>query len=155
MMHSFLGMEVWKNADGISLGQGKYAVDILKKFRMMDCKAMTTPMTSNLKLLSDASSKKVDDMMYRQMICSLMHLMNTRPDIFFAVNTLSQFLIDPRHVHWIPAKHILRYLRGTVDYGLKYDMNQKINLKCYVDSEWAVPSIGRTLQSVASVWDQV
>ena len=51
--------------------------------------AMTTPMASNLKLLSDASSEAVDAMMYRQMIGSLMYLMNTRPDIFFVVNTLS------------------------------------------------------------------
>ena len=82
---------------------------------MMDCKAMTTPMASNLKLLSDASSEAVDATMYRQMNGSLMYQTNMRPDIFFAVNTLSQFLIDPRHVHLIAAKHILRYLRGTVD----------------------------------------
>ena len=44
MMHYFLGMEVWHNTNGISLGQGKYAVEILKRFKMMDCKAMTTPM---------------------------------------------------------------------------------------------------------------
>ena len=56
MMHYFLCMEVWQNVDGIFLGQGKYAVEILKRFRMMDCKAMTTPMESKLKLLSDASS---------------------------------------------------------------------------------------------------
>ena len=92
MMHYFLGMEVWQNADGIFLGQGKYAVEILKRFRMMDY--MTTPMASNLKLLSDASSELVDSTMYRQMIGSLMYLTNTRPDIFFAVNTLSQFLTD-------------------------------------------------------------
>ena len=49
-------MEVLKNADGISLGQGKYAVEILKRFRRMDYKSMTTPTASNLKLLSDASS---------------------------------------------------------------------------------------------------
>ena len=55
-----------------------------------------------------------------------MYLMNTRPDICFAVNTLSQFLTDPRHVHLIATKHILRYLRGIVDYGLKYEVNQKI-----------------------------
>ena len=61
---------------------------------MMDC--MTTPMASNMKLLSDASSKSVDARMYRQMIGSLMYLMNTRPDICFAVNTLSQYLTDPR-----------------------------------------------------------
>ena len=60
MMHYFLGMGVWQNADGISLGQEKYAVEILKRFRMMDYKAMTKPMASNLKLLSDASSELVD-----------------------------------------------------------------------------------------------
>ena len=70
----------------------------------------------------------IDATMYRQMIGSLMYLTNTRPDICFAVNTLSQFLTDPRHVHLIAAKHILRYLKGTVDYGLKYNTNQKINL---------------------------
>ena len=54
MMHYFLGMEVWQSADGIFLGQGKYAVDILNSLRMIDYNAMTTPMVSNLKLLSDA-----------------------------------------------------------------------------------------------------
>ena len=78
MMHYFLGMEAWQNVDGISLGQGKYAVEILNRFKMMDCKTMTTPMASNMKLLSDASSKSVDSTMYHQMIGSLMHLTNTR-----------------------------------------------------------------------------
>ena len=64
MMHYFLGMEVWQNADGISLGQGKYTIEILKRFEMMDCKAMTTPMASNLNLLSDGSTEVVDAMMY-------------------------------------------------------------------------------------------
>ena len=90
---------------------------------MMDCKAMTTTMASNLKLLSDASLESIDATMYFQMIGSLMYLMNTRPDICFAVNTLSQFLTDPRNVHLIAAKHILRYLKDTVDYGLKYEAN--------------------------------
>ena len=96
---------------------------------MMDCKAMVTPMASNLKLLSGASSDSVDATMYRQMICSLMYLKNTIPDIFFTMNTL-------RHVHLIVAKHILRYLRGTINYGLKYNANQKINMEGYVDSDW-------------------
>ena len=56
MMQYFLGMEVWQSADGIFLGQGKYAVEILKRFEMMDCKDLTTPMALNLKLLSDSSS---------------------------------------------------------------------------------------------------
>ena len=49
------------------------------------------------------------------------------------MNTLSQYLTDLRSVHLTTAKHILRYLKGTVDYGLKYGANQKINLEGYVD----------------------
>ena len=78
MMHYFLGMEVWQNTDGISLRQGKYAVDILKRFGMMDCKAMATPMASNLMPLNDASSDTVDAMIYCHMFCSLMFLMDLR-----------------------------------------------------------------------------
>ena len=71
------------------LSQGKYAIEILKRFRMMDCKSMTTPMMTNLKLFGDTTSERVDATLYRQMISSLMYLTNTRPDICFAVNTLS------------------------------------------------------------------
>ena len=81
----------------------------------MDCKAMTTPMSSTLKLLSNASSEMVDATMYRQMICSLMYLTNMRPDIFFAVNTL-------RHVHLMVAKHVVGHLKGTVEDGIKCDL---------------------------------
>ena len=101
----------------------------------MDCKAMATPMASNLKLLSDASSKMVDATMYRQMIGSLMYLTNTRPNICYYVNNLSQFLMDLRHAHLV-AKHAVRYLKDTVECGLKYDTNQKTNLHGYVDSDW-------------------
>ena len=141
MMHYFLGMEVWKNVYGISLWKGKYVVEILKRFGMMDCNTMTKPMASNLKLLNDASSKSVDAIMYRKMIGSLMYLTNMRPDIFFVVNTLSQFLTDSRHVHLIATKHILRYLKGTVNDGLKYEVNHKISLEGYVDSDWVGSSI--------------
>ena len=92
---------------------------------MMECKAMTTSMASNLKLLSVASSESDIATMYRQMI----YLTNTRPDICFVVNTL-------RHVHLMVSKHAVRYLKGTVEYGLKYDTNQKITLEGYVDSYW-------------------
>ena len=101
----------------------------------MYCKAMTRPMESNLKLLSDASSETIDAMMYHQMICSLMYLTNTRPNTCFVVNKLMS-LIDPRHVHLMVAKHAVRYFKGTVEYGLKYDMNQKTKLHGYVDSYW-------------------
>ena len=53
----------------------------------------------------------------------MMYLINTRPDICFVVNTLSQFLTDPRHAHLV-AKYAVRYLKGIVEYGLKYEVNQ-------------------------------
>jgi hypothetical protein len=70
------------------------------RFDMMDCKSMATPMETNLKKLSDSASDSdlVDPTMYRQWIGSLMYLVNTRPDIFFAESTLSQYLVEAKAV---------------------------------------------------------
>jgi hypothetical protein len=66
-----------------------------------------------------------------------MYLTNTRPYIYFSVNTLSQFLVEPIHVHLIVAKHVMRYLKGTLDYGLSYDGDHDFTLSGYTDSDWA------------------
>ena len=100
----------------------------------MDC--ITRPMESNLKLLSVASLETTDAMMYHQIIGSLMYLTNTRPDICFVVNTL-------RHLHRMIAKHVVRYLKGIVDYGLKYEANQKMNLEGYEYFYWTGSAIDR------------
>ena len=113
---------------GIFLNQGKYAVEILKMFDMLECKAMATPKDTNLKLLVDASSKLVDVTLYRQIIGSFMYMTNTRPYICFVVNTLSQYLVEPRHVHSIATKHVMRYLNGTIDYGLSYTRDHDFKL---------------------------
>ena len=63
-MHYFLRLEVWECPEGIFLNQWKYAIEILKIIDMLDCKAMAT----NLKFLSDKSSKLVDMTQYRQII---------------------------------------------------------------------------------------
>ena len=52
-----------------------------------------------------------------------------------------------RHVHLVATKHVLRYLKGTIDYGIKYDANQNINLEGYVDSNWAGSAIDRKITS--------
>jgi hypothetical protein len=103
----------------------------------MDCKSMPTPMVTNLKLLSDTFSETVDATMYRQMIGSLMYLTKTRLDICFAVHTLSQYMVEPRGVHLIAAKHVMRYLKGTIDYGLIYVTDCEIIVFGYTDSYWA------------------
>ena len=81
LMHYFLGLEVWQNLEGVFLNQVKYVVEIFKRFDMLECKTMSTPMDSKLKLLADDSSELVDVTQYRQIIGSLMYLTNTRPDI--------------------------------------------------------------------------
>ena len=71
-----------------------------------------------LKLISDESSELVYMTQYRQIIGSLMYLKNTRPNICFVVNTLIQYLVKPRRVHLIAAKHVMRYLKGMIYFGL-------------------------------------
>jgi hypothetical protein len=74
---------------------------------MEDCKPMATPMITNLKKVTTSDSELVDPTLYKQLIGSLMYLVNTRPDICFAVNTLSQFMVEPRQEHWVATKHVL------------------------------------------------
>ena len=119
MMHYFLGLKVWQYPDHIFLNQGKYALEILKIFGMIDCKAMNTLMTINSKLLNDDSSETVDATLYRQIIGSLMYLTNTRPYICFVVNTLTQYMMNPKHIHIVGVKHVMKYLKGILDYGLR------------------------------------
>jgi hypothetical protein len=98
---------------------------------------MNTPMEMKLKLLVDTSSELIDAKLYRQIIGSLMYLMNTRPNIYFVVNTLSQFLVEPRHVHLVVAKHVMRYLKVTLDCGLNYDGDHDFTLSGYTNLDWA------------------
>jgi hypothetical protein len=123
MMHYFLGLEEWQRQDEIFMNQGKYAMESLKRFEMLDCMATT--------------SETMDVTLYRQMVGSLMYLTNTRHDIRFVVNTLSQYMEQPREVHLITAKHVMRYLKGTLDYGLKYVTDYEFRLYGYSNSDWA------------------
>jgi hypothetical protein len=143
LMHYFLGLEVCQSPERIFLNQGKYTVEILKRFDMLECKPMNTPMEAKLKLMVDTSSDLIDATLYRQIIGSLMYLTNTIPNICFVVNTLSQFLVEPRHVHLEAAKHVMRYLKGTLDCGLSYDGDHNFTLSGYTDSDWAESVVDR------------
>jgi 3-methyladenine DNA glycosylase AlkC len=105
-------------------------MDILKKFKMINCKSMPTPMVMNLKKMKKDSynSREIDPHIYRQLIRSLMYLVNTRPDICYVVSVLNQFMSQSRHTNWKLVKHVLRYLRGTVDYGLRYSYGVNMRL---------------------------
>jgi hypothetical protein len=147
MMHYFLELEVSQRTDEILLSQGKYTIEILKKFEMTNCKPMATPMVMNLKKLSETSSNsgKIDPHLYRHLIGSMIYLVNTRPDICYAMSILSQFMSQLRQTHWIAVKHVLRYLRGTVGYGLRYASSVDMILKEYADVDWAGSAMERKI----------
>ena len=66
-----------------------------------------------------------------------MYLVNTRPYVCFVVNTLSQYLVEPRRVHLVAAKHVMRYLKGMLDFGLCYNGYHDFKLVGYTNSDWA------------------
>ena len=88
---------------------------ILERFGMVDCKSMTTPMELNFKKLcgSVAGPDLGNPFEYRQLVGALMFLVNSCPDICFAVNTLSHFMVEPHHIHWIAAKNLLEISLGN------------------------------------------
>eukprot|EP00253_Pinus_taeda_P003965 PITA_03965 len=87
LMHYFLGLEVWQHKGEFFLGQGRYATEIPKRFRMEDYRPVATSMITNWKKIDASEGKDVDPILYRQLIGSLMYLVNTKPDICYAVNT--------------------------------------------------------------------
>ena len=111
---------------------------------------MATPMDTNLKLLADESSELVDMTQYRQIIGLLMYLTNTRPDMCFAVNTLSQYLVQPRRVHLIVENHVMRYVKGTIELGLYYVGDHDYRLYGYTDADWAGSVLDRKSTSSES-----
>ena len=110
---------------------------------MQDCKPLATPMAMNEKLSKDDGQNKVDATVYRSLVGSLIYLTNSRPDIVHAVSIVSRFMSNPRKAHFAAAKRILRYVKGTKDFGILYKTNRDFNLICYTDSDWA----GRAMQT--------
>ena len=137
LMHYFLGIEISQKNGGIFLSQKKYTENLLKKFRMYDCKSVATPLVTNEKLRKDDSSPKADASLYRSLIGSLLYLTVTRRDIFYATSLLSRFMQSPTQIHYGAAKRILRYLQGTKEYCLRYKSTTYSRLIWYTDTDWA------------------
>lgn len=71
-----------------------------------------------------------------------MFLVNTCPDICFAVNTLSQIITGPLHAHWVVTKHVLRYLHGAINLSLRYIFGD-VRIHGYIDVDWVGNAIDR------------
>ena len=119
------------------MSQCKYAREILEKFHMQGCKPIDTPLPGNWKKEDATSVEVVDATVYRQLVGSLMYLVNTRLDICYAVNQLSQAMVNPTKLFWKVAKHVLRYLKGTSKYGLWYRQTDEVKLHGFTGADWA------------------
>jgi hypothetical protein len=124
LLRYYLGIEVIQSTDGITLSQGAYVVMILEKAGMTCCNFRQTTMECRLKLSKCSSKPLVDPTEFHSVVGSLRYLVNTRPDIAFAVGYVSRFLGELHADHMVAVKHILRWdhkLEFTIEEGLRQD----------------------------------
>ena len=104
---------------------------------MFECNPTNTPMEAQLKLKKEGGRKSLDATLYWSLIGSLRYLLHTRPDMTYSVSILSRYMVNPTSDHWIAAKRLLRYLKGTIDFGLVYVKGVKnLNVIGYSDSDF-------------------
>jgi hypothetical protein len=145
LMHYFMGLEVWQKPCETFLSQRKYVVDVLHRFGMMNHNSMSTLMIYNLNKLQDqvTGTDPEDPTLYHQIIGSLIYLIHTRLDIFYAVNALIQFMCEPKHIHMFVVKHIVRYVRGAIAYGFRYTSSGGVMLHGYTNAYWMGSTMDR------------
>ncbi|XP_014499499.1 uncharacterized protein LOC106760591 [Vigna radiata var. radiata] len=132
----FLGLEVARSKEGIHLCQRKYALDILEETGMQGCKPSSTPFLRDTSTLYKEDNYLANPESYRRLIGKLLYLTNTRPDLCFTVNLLSQSMQSPTHYHYQAIQHILRYIKSSPSEGLFFAANSPKQLKAFSDSDW-------------------
>ncbi|KAI3723537.1 hypothetical protein L2E82_35180 [Cichorium intybus] len=136
VLHHFLGISVTRNNQGLFLSQSQYARDILHRANMSSCNACSTPVDTSSKLSATAGSPLPDGTLYRSLAGALQYLTFTRPDISYAVQQVCLFMHAPRDSHFHFMKRILRYLKGTLDYGIHITPSRSHHLIAYSDADW-------------------
>jgi len=99
-------------------------------------KPTPTPTVMGIKLRKDDLTKSVNPTLYKSIIGSLMYLIATRTDIMYAMSLISRFMENPKATHLQAAKRILRYVQGTIGYGIMYRETDDFKLTRYIDSNW-------------------
>ncbi|GJX04158.1 ribonuclease H-like domain-containing protein, partial [Tanacetum coccineum] len=135
-LNYFLGVSVTRDSSGMFLSQKKYAVEILDRAGMVHCNPIRTPVDTESKL--GTTGDVVSDLtLYRSLAGSLQYITFTRPDISYAVQQVCLHMHDPREPHFSALKRILRYVCGTLDYGLQLFSSSTTDLVAYSDADWA------------------
>ncbi|GJW64968.1 ribonuclease H-like domain-containing protein, partial [Tanacetum coccineum] len=135
-LNYFLGISVTRNTSGMFLSQQKYASELLERAGMLTCNPCRTPVDTDSKLSADGDPVS-DPTLYRSLAGALQYLTFTRPDISYAVQQVCLYMHDPREPHFSALKRILRYIRGTMPYGLQLFSSTTSSLVAYSDADWA------------------
>ncbi|KAH9648378.1 hypothetical protein KPL70_025559 [Citrus sinensis] len=136
LMAYYLSIEVKQKEEGIFISQESYAKEILKRFKMNDCKPISTPVECGVKLSKYDEGEDIDPTFFKSLVGSLRYLTCTRPDILYAVGLVSRYMKNPKTTHFKAAKRILRYIKGTINFGLLYSFSNDYKLIGYSDSDW-------------------
>jgi hypothetical protein len=133
----YLGIEVTQKPCEIAICQSAYVAKIVEQRGLSGCNPTDTPMEQHVRPVSGTADRVLDATRYRRVIGSLRYLVNTRPDIAYAVGMASRFMESPNKEHWAVVKRIVRYVAGTLDYGCKYTKrgDAGLNLLGYTDSD--------------------
>jgi len=132
-----LGIEVDQQGDCITIKQSSYAKKVLSQFGMADCNPTKIPINPGVKLHDDKGGVTIDATEYRRVIGCLRYLLHTRPDLAFSVGIASRFMERHTVMHSKAVKQILRYLKGTIHYGVVYKEEKEEKLVGYSDSDLA------------------
>ncbi|KAG8097902.1 hypothetical protein GUJ93_ZPchr0013g34364 [Zizania palustris] len=120
LLNYYLGLEVRQDGSGVSVNQKAYALKILATAGMEGCNPSSTPMENRLKLSKSSTAPLIDPTQYRRIVGALRYLVNTRPDLAYAVGYVSRFMEKPTVEHLMAVKRVLRYIAGTADFGCHY-----------------------------------
>lgn len=110
---------------------------------MLQATPTVTPLPQNAKFQDPASPFLSDPTSYRTLIGKLSFLTNTRPDLSFAVQTLSQYMQNSQTIHMDGIFHLLKYVKGTSGQGILLKGSSDISVNAYSDSDWAACPITR------------
>ena len=131
----FLGLQIDYAKGGFFVHQRKYLTDLLTKFHMLDSKAAPTLIVLTPTLTPSDDDALPDPTAYRSLVGALQYAIFTRLDITFAVNRVCQFMHQPTSTHFMAAKRILRFLKGTLDKGVLFQPGP-FTLTAFTDVDW-------------------
>ncbi|XP_019248615.1 PREDICTED: uncharacterized protein LOC109227880 [Nicotiana attenuata] len=136
-LHYFLGLEVLYRNGGILISQRKFTLDLLKEYDCLHATSLSSPHDPTTKLKAKEGVPLSDPTFYRQLVGKLNFLTNSRMDIAYGVQHLSQYMQDPREPHLQAAYHMLKYLLKDPTLGLFMSSDNDFSVKAYCDSYWA------------------